>query len=161
MGNTSEFSMVDTDGDALADAWEKQFGNPLDKHGIDVNEDGMINLELPNADPNHKDIFVELDAMAGHDPSFGAIADVVVGTAGPLPNGFENAPKDLVQNPDLTDGINLHPQFDDLIVHPAFPGGDLPNGLDDLDLIKAEYFGTAAQHSILNPNGKTSSRPSN
>ena len=33
-GNTSEFSMVDTDADGLADAWEM--------HGIDANEDGVV-----------------------------------------------------------------------------------------------------------------------
>ena len=59
-GNTSEFSLVDTDGDAVADRWETD--------GIDIDEDGI--RDYPPADstmtptnPFHKDLFVEIDSM--------------------------------------------------------------------------------------------------
>src|SRR5262249_5457216 len=54
-GNTSEFSMVDTDGDALADEWEIR--------GIDFDEDGTVDLTLPGARPERRDVYVEIDAM--------------------------------------------------------------------------------------------------
>src|SRR5205823_3946031 len=54
-GNTSEFSMVDSDADRLADFWEE--------NGIDVNGDGTIDVRLSGANPGHKDVFVEVDAM--------------------------------------------------------------------------------------------------
>ncbi len=81
----------DSDGDGLPDAWETD--------GIDVDGDGAIDLDLPTmgADPQHKDIFLELDAMAGHGIDQSAIDDVV--------QAFADAP---VSNPDGTDGITLH-----------------------------------------------------
>jgi ELWxxDGT repeat protein len=91
-GNTSEFSMVDTDADGLADAWEL--------YGIDVDEDGEPDLILPGANPNHKDVYVEVDAMLFLNPIIGALNDVK--------NAFASAPADLVDNPDLSPGINLH-----------------------------------------------------
>lgn len=103
-GNTSEFSMVDTDGDALADMWE----GVGDGVGIDVDEDGKEDFLLVDADPLHKDIYVEVDVMlrGPSDASAGApyvtqaILDTVRfgrGLAG-VPEGFENVPNDLVQN---------------------------------------------------------------
>ena len=51
----------DSDGDALPDKWETD--------GVDVDGDGTVDLDLPamGADPDHKDVFVEIDAMAGHE----------------------------------------------------------------------------------------------
>ncbi|MEX2185792.1 MAG: right-handed parallel beta-helix repeat-containing protein [Pirellulales bacterium] len=53
------FFTVDTDGDGdgLMNSWEI--------NGLDVNKDGVIDLDLPGlgANPRHKDLFVELDAM--------------------------------------------------------------------------------------------------
>jgi hypothetical protein len=45
----------DIDGDGLLDTWEKA--------GIDVNHDGIVDLDLPalGADVGHKDVFLELD----------------------------------------------------------------------------------------------------
>ncbi len=49
----------DSDGDGLADLWETE--------GIDVDNDGQVDLRLDqppyNADPEHKDMFVETDWM--------------------------------------------------------------------------------------------------
>lgn len=91
-GNTSEFSMVDTDGDALADAWEP--------FGIDIDEDGAIDLFLPGANANKKDLFIEVDAMVGLNPMTDALNDVVT--------AFAAAPAESVKNPDGSVGISLH-----------------------------------------------------
>ena len=80
---------ADTDGDGLCDKWETE--------GIDVNGDGVIDLDLPGlgADPKHKDIFVEVDWMKNHKPY--NLSNVVA--------AFDNA---NVSNPDGSDGIRLH-----------------------------------------------------
>lgn len=60
----------DTDKDGLFDSWEW--------NGIDVNNDGVIDLDLPalGADWQRKDIFVEVDWLPGHRPYDEAINDV-------------------------------------------------------------------------------------
>jgi hypothetical protein len=92
----------DNDGDGLCDDWERDGIRDLD---------GNVVLDLPamGADPNHKDVFVQVDYMdcgqggcaAGdlhsHRPSGPALAAVV--------QAFRNAP---VENPDGKEGINLH-----------------------------------------------------
>ena len=52
---------VDSDGDGLPDSWET--------NGLDVDGDGTVDVDLPamGADPMHKDVFMEIDAMAGHE----------------------------------------------------------------------------------------------
>ena len=85
----------DSDGDGLFDIWETQ--------GIDQNGDGSIDVDLPamGADPNKKDLFVEIDWMEqsgllahNHQPDSEVIRIVV--------DAFANAPVDGEQ------GINLH-----------------------------------------------------
>jgi hypothetical protein len=82
---------ADTDGDALLDSWEED--------GVDVDGDGTPDLDLPSmgADPDHKDIFVEVDHMPGHRIPDAQIARVV--------QAFADAP---VANPDAQSGITLH-----------------------------------------------------
>jgi uncharacterized repeat protein (TIGR01451 family) len=109
-GNTSELSIVDTDLDGLADAWETL--------GIDTNEDGIIDLVLPNANPNHKDMFMEVDAMLGFGPVAASVAGLPVGLATGtaldyVVKAFAQAPAALVRNPDGLDGINLHIAYDE------------------------------------------------
>lgn len=84
-------SAADTDGDGLRDAWERD--------GLDTNGDGTADLDLPamGADPNHKDLFVEIDSMTGHQLPNAAINTVVT--------AFGNAP---VSNPDGATGVRLH-----------------------------------------------------
>jgi parallel beta-helix repeat protein len=95
LGNTSPFSMVDSDADGLADGWEA--------NGIDINMDGVIDQALPGADPFKKDIFVEADVMAGAiDPGVN-IADVF----NLVTQAFANAPAG-VNNPDGKGGVQLH-----------------------------------------------------
>ncbi|HEU4836209.1 MAG TPA: DUF4114 domain-containing protein [Pyrinomonadaceae bacterium] len=130
----------DSDGDGLWDDWE-QFG-------IDANGDGTIDLDLPGlgANPQHKDIFLEIDfmdcAVAGsdcvigdthrHRPKPAAVAAVVA--------AFANA---SVNNPDLTTGINLHVDISNSIAHQnnlnipglCFAGGA---GIGNFDTVKAD-----------------------
>jgi len=100
-GNTSEFSMIDTDGDAIGDAWETE--------GIDIDEDGVIDLDLAalGADPDHKDIFVEYDSMIGLAPHPDALDWAANGRSG-RNESFANVANALVQNPDGAKGITLH-----------------------------------------------------
>jgi uncharacterized repeat protein (TIGR01451 family) len=129
-GDTSGFSMVSTAGDGIADAWKTR--------GIDINEDGVIDLTLPGANPNHKDIYVEVDAMTGRAPTQ-ATLDMVVAA-------FAAAPNALVHNPDGQDGINLHATLDDTNI----PLAGFPNVWADFDKVKAAYFGTDAERNDPN-----------
>jgi len=92
---------VDSDGDAMQDCWEIE--------GYDDNGDGVPEVNLPamGANPQHKDIFVEVDWMeAGpgesksHKPMAVAIDRVV--------QAFANSP---VNNPDGQTGITLHVDY--------------------------------------------------
>lgn len=132
----------DTDGDGLFDVWEEQGG------GIDVDSDGTIDLDLYalGARPDHKDLFVEVDAMVGRAPSAAAINGVVA--------SFNAAP---VNNPDGVQGIKLHVSVDETDI-PRVPWnamidvdgdgvGDWPTAFDPT---KAARFGTAAQRAHAN-----------
>lgn len=90
--NAAPAALVDTDGDKLPDIWETQ--------GYDANGDGVIDVDLPamGANPNHKDLFVEMDYMQGLLPSSTVAFDRMV-------NVFATAP---VSNPDGVNGIKLH-----------------------------------------------------
>jgi hypothetical protein len=108
---------ADSDGDGLWDDWEQS--------GIDTNGDGIVDYDLPalGANPNRKDIFLEIDFMdcaaAGGDCAAGdthshrpqtAAVDAVIAA-------FANAP---VTNPDGSMGITLHIEVDDTISHQNF-----------------------------------------
>ncbi|MBI1741614.1 DUF11 domain-containing protein [Candidatus Acetothermia bacterium] len=102
-GFVVKISELDTDGDGLPDDWEK--------NGLDINGDGIIDLDLPalGADPNHKDIFVEIDYMQAadhsHKPDPDALNDVI--------KAFADAP---VANPDGKGGIKLHLIVDESVL---------------------------------------------
>ncbi|HKP57467.1 MAG TPA: DUF4114 domain-containing protein [Polyangiales bacterium] len=131
---------VDTDGDGLWDDWEL--------HGADTDGDGTIDLDLPGAgaDPNHKDIFVEVDwmdcATAGGDCAAGDTHDHKPKAAAVTAavNAFAAAP---VPNPDGTTGINLHLDLSNAIAHQnvlninglCFAGGA---GIGSFDTVKAD-----------------------
>ena len=107
----------DSDGDALPDKWETD--------GVDVDGDGAVDLDLPamGADPDHKDLFVEVDAMAGHELDQAAVDAVV--------QAFRDAP---VTNPDRVDGIALH----------------VDNGPGSvMDPTTGEPWGSLSQHDTL------------
>jgi probable HAF family extracellular repeat protein len=100
---------ADNDGDALCDSWETE--------GI-KDGDGNVLLDLPalSADPDHKDIFLEIDYMdcaqggcaAGdnhsHEPREASLLALNV--------AFRNAP---VDNPDGKPGIILHRLVDEAL----------------------------------------------
>jgi hypothetical protein len=85
---------ADDDGNGLLNKWEES--------GIDQNNDNNVDLILPDANPLHKDMYVEADYMTFDKPWIQAISDVV--------DSFEHAP---VINPDGYDGINLHVEVDE------------------------------------------------
>jgi len=112
----------DLDGDGLPDCWE-QNGGGIDFDGdggakdftlcaeVNTNGDGTT-LTLECADPNHKDLFVQVGWMDNHRPDPRALSQVQpVATVGvqSVREAFGAAP---VNNPDNTNGIRLHVQVD-------------------------------------------------
>lgn len=140
---------VDNDGDGLCDNWETE-GIDIDNDGVidlqlyDINQDGVIDAS-ERADPNHKDLYVEIDWMALHTPLTAAL-DMVV-------ESFINAP---VANPDGTSGIRLHLQVDEeAVAHSdeiAFVPGTAAatGGAADFDVVKGSHFGTANERTNSN-----------
>lgn len=127
----------DTDGDGLLDTWEK--------NGIDVNHDGIADLDLPalGANPMHKDIFLEIDYMEHHKEPLSAAMNEVV-------RAFANAPAQFADgtylNPDHQPGINLHYIIDDMIPHQN--NLNMWNDFDNIKLGSAThtmFFGTAQE----------------
>jgi PKD repeat protein len=149
---------TDCDGDALSNVWEIE--------GIDINQDDVIDFNLPDADPLHKDIYVEVDYMActqgsvcvggashHHKPSLTAIKDVEA--------AFGNAP---VPNPDGSNGITLHVMIDESIAevtplqfgnNPIPPGVTAAGTFEDLKSGNLSsdcdgYFGTQGERRAQN-----------
>lgn len=91
---------ADQDGDGLPDEWEV--------NGFDANCDGQIvngeDVLLPQmgANPNHKDIFIEVNWYEGYEPPAEIMQEVK--------NAFADAPVDAggTANPDGANGITLH-----------------------------------------------------
>lgn len=125
---------IDSDGDGLLDSWESENG------GIDGNGDGVIDFRPFDlgARPDHKDLFVEVDA--GTIPlGDGEVAKLVF--------AFDNAP---VDNPDGTTGIRLHILRDETNL--PFPdtrvfGSNFPEGFE---ATKRDHFGTPAERADSN-----------
>jgi hypothetical protein len=125
---------VDSDGDGLLDFWESENG------GIDGNGDGTIDFKPFDfgARPDHKDLFVEVDA--GTIP----LGDAEVSK---LVFAFDNAP---VENPDSTTGIRLHILRDETnlpLPNAQVFGGNFPEGFE---ASKAAHFGTVAERADPN-----------
>ncbi len=88
-------TFADRDGDGLFDAWETS--------GLDINGDGTVDVDLPRfgASPMHKDLFLELDWVAGQEPTQAAIAALKAAfAAAPISAGG-------TPNPDGQPGIRL------------------------------------------------------
>lgn len=83
--------MGDNDGDGIPNDWEI--------NGYDANGDGKIDLNFPQwgANPNKKDIFVEMDYMPGLMASESELNTIV--------RTFADYP---ISNPDGSNGINIH-----------------------------------------------------
>lgn len=129
-----QIDVGDEDGDGLLDTWESA--------GIDVNDDGTPEIDLPamGADPMHKDSFVELDAMTS--------APVDLAAIGMVEDAFDNAPADKVRNPDGQGGVNLHVDIDETNVpSQSLSGGSWPPAFD---MIKSQHFGTPSDRARPN-----------
>lgn len=141
---------LDSDSDGLWDDWEL--------FGIDANGDGEIDLTLKDADPERKDIYVEIDAMGCpasvpntldcHRPKDEALKAVIT--------AFENAPV-LDANGKIA-GINLHLDVDEIIPHKSETTWDQALGKEDREIDcndskndnnfaceKKKWFGTKSQ----------------
>ena len=121
----------DADGDGLSNTWEQ--------NGIDVNNDGTIDFTLPQANPNRKNLYIEVDYMENHRP-FGG--NSVFGTGSVIEDArraFALAP---VSNPDGATGINLFVLLNEQIPHEETT--DLDNVTNN---IKPVWFGTADRKS--------------
>jgi hypothetical protein len=150
----------DADGDGLPDCWET---SGIDFGGagttdltlcVDVNTNGDgVSTTHECANPNHKDLFVEIDYMQFHKPDPQALSQTQsVTTAGvkSVREAFAAAP---VNNPDLSTGINIHFQVDEQLSHadqviftPCTQGtGSAGATVVDFDAIKAANFGTAVE----------------
>ena len=118
---------ADSDGDGLLDDWENN-GVPYTK------SDGTAGRYiLQDANPAHKDIYIEIDSMQGHTPLKQAIIDDV--------DAFAQAP---VKNLDCQGGINLHVIPDDSNV----PDKQFVN-VQELHQLKNIWFGTASEKSDI------------
>ena len=131
-GSATVFSYAqDSDLDGLWDDWEI--------NGIPYTDSGGFEQRyiLPFADPMHKDLYVEVDAMITLQMTPGATAYIE--------GAFALAP---VSNPDGDRGIDLWVQADeaDLPFIPFLPSDDgcMPDNLLDL---KDTYFGTQPERA--------------
>jgi len=104
----------DSDGDALWDDWETS--------GIDTNGDGAAEILLAGADPQRKDLYLEVDCLVSDGNGNGSLGDPEDHSHCPPQDSmldvvaaFANAP---VANPDGTTGIQLH-----IDVGPLYGGG--------------------------------------
>ncbi|HIO21631.1 MAG TPA: hypothetical protein EYN18_04435, partial [Nitrospirales bacterium] len=91
----------DTDKDGICDRWEYRKGVDWDCYtndleGNDDDCDGVIDLALPEADPRHKNISLEMDRLPG----------IAVPNLQPVIDAFAD-PNNGVLNPDGTNGIIL------------------------------------------------------
>ena len=127
---TGSFEFVldfgDRDGDGLSDTWEE--------NGIDLNGDGVPEIDLPalGADPDRKDLFVEIDAMQDRGPDFGVVGSVTA--------AFASAP---VENPAGSQGITLHLLVDETDI----PRVGWPDPWAGFDPVKAARCGTVAERA--------------
>jgi hypothetical protein len=131
----------DTDEDGLCDEWET-LGVPyydsngvLQRYLLDIDGNGFT-----DANPMHKDLFLEIDSMTGRP--FPEVSKTMVETA------FDLAP---VINPDLDIGIDLHILIDDADL-PVDSSVVTPSGWPaNAAELRRDYFGTAAERAAGDP----------
>ncbi|MEV6154374.1 DUF11 domain-containing protein [Nonomuraea sp. NPDC052129] len=136
------YPSADTDGDGFTDYEEYR--------GRDFNNDNVVDLTLPGADAERRDVYVEVDWMQGQAPQTGVLQDVE--------GVFNNA---LVINDQHRTGIGLHLLADEAVPHVASLefNNHLTGTLDDFDDLKlgnperacgptaTGHFGTAQDRS--------------
>lgn len=134
----------DRDGDALPDLWET--------NGYDADGDGTPDVDLPGmgADPDRKDIFLEIDFMAPHRLEQSGV-DLVVQAfaAAPVPN--PNGPSGIELHVDNGPGSVMDPSSGalwgarsghDQVPHQAVLGSVTPGAYQwgEFDLLKLAHF---------------------
>lgn len=125
----------DRDGDGLPDVWEEE-GIDFDGPGIEIDLPGM------GADPDKKDIFLELDVMENGLFDSTVLEDSVQRVV----DAFARAPASLVDNPDASDGINLHVILGGDTVPQVAMVGEQSDPLSPAYFTaKGLYFGSASQ----------------
>lgn len=123
---------VDSDGDGLPDDWEIN-GYTYNGHFVD--------LPAMGANPNHKDIFVQIDYMEAADHTHKPIQagiNTIINSFAAVPNALFAIP-----NPDGLDGITLHVNIDEALPHTDVLGAYLADGnydWADFDAIKLAHF---------------------
>jgi hypothetical protein len=128
---------TDNDQDGLCDDWESS--------GIDFDHDGSVDLKLydgngdgsisafERADPNTRDIFVEIDYMKGLPPDRAALNGVI--------RAFAAAPQPIRLHYVVGDEI---PFWSSVIFGPCGSGG-CPSGAPRFSDLKADYFGNKSE----------------
>jgi hypothetical protein len=81
--------------------------NEIEVNGYDVNNDGIVDLDLQSkgANPNHKDLFLTIDYLENRKPLEDALNSISI--------AFDNAP---LCNPDGIPGATLHIEVDESIL---------------------------------------------
>jgi hypothetical protein len=114
--------LPDDDCDGLANDWE--------------NSGSYLGIPLSGVSSQHKDIFVEIDAMVSHaNSNVNSAIDLIK-------NKFAAAP---VFNPDGGIGINLHVLFDDRNI----PHDSCTTIWSEFDTLKNAWFGTATERATI------------
>jgi hypothetical protein len=141
-GTTHTDPTIDTDGDGLPDCWEEVVSAGVG--GVDIDGDGVVDLNLQNPaasngvaqgglsagflgwgapDPNHPDVYIEVDWLAGHQPNLQALKDVGVsfendGASWPPLNDTFGGTFSILQQEghSPTGGIRLHILVDAALV---------------------------------------------
>jgi hypothetical protein len=119
----------DDDGDGLKDCWE---ANGQVSY---VKGDGTsVTTPLPNANPQRKNLYLEIDFMQGHKPHQESIDAVI--------KAFKRSP---VTNPDGSTGIDLFVKVDEELphydlIHPGFCLFDFLCEGVEADDIRADHF---------------------
>lgn len=127
-------SVADTDSDGLDDGRELELGTDptiadTDDDGLGDGAEVLATETLPGADPLHRDIFVEIDYMAGERPEE-AMLDRIE-------ERFASAP---VSNPDGEDGIDLHLRVDEEVpAQETILAANRPGELDDIFDYRRRY----------------------
>jgi hypothetical protein len=130
-GGTLEFSLDfgDRDHDGLLDVWEED-------DMIDLGDGAVIDLTEYDPDPDRKDVFVEID-VAHTVPGIDLESEII-----PLVvDSFDDAPGDLVNNPDNSDGIALH-----ILVDETIPSEHAVLEFAGESMLPAEYYVVKNQH---------------
>lgn len=155
--------LTDVDADGILDCWELL-------GGIDWDLDGTLGYVFPTGmkpTVTTQDIYVEIDYMAGHNPTGGSFNDAAgVDPITKVKQAFANAPPfyaatDILKL--LPISRVLHVVVDEELAHGismTFAGectGPPAFGSSDFDLIKKAHFGTVAERAT--PDFATKLRP--